>query len=282
MGPESSPDRSSGLGNRVNKLALVTGGGGGLGSAICPRLARDGWRVVLTYLGDEEVARSVVAAIENGGGAALALRSDAASETDIATLYERIQSQFQAVPTLLVNNAGAQTWAPLLELAAADWDRDIRVNMRGYFLNTQAMARRVAEAGLKGSIVNIGSGCNKVPFPQLVAYTASKGGIEMLTKVSAIELGPLGVRVNCVAPGAIDIERTRRESPEYAQTWGAVTPLRRVGRPEDVAKAVAFLAGDESEFITGQTLGVDGGLFVAPNWPYAHDSALNPRRDSVK
>ncbi len=264
--------------NPLQKIALVTGGGGGLGSAISLRLARDGWRVVLTYIDDQDAARSVVTAIEGVGGSALAVRSDAASEADIAALFELIEAQFGNVPTLLVNNAGAQTWAPLLELAAADWDRDIRVNMRGYFLNTQAMARRVAAAGLKGSIVNIGSGCNKVPFPKLVAYTASKGGIEMLTKVSAIELGPLGVRVNCIAPGAIEIERTRRESPDYARTWGAVTPLRRIGVPEDVAKAVAFLAGDESEFITGQTLGVDGGLFVAPNWPYVRGDVQDPTR----
>jgi NAD(P)-dependent dehydrogenase (short-subunit alcohol dehydrogenase family) len=125
----------------------------------------------------------------------------------------------------------------------------------------------MASAG-GGAVVNIGSGCNKMPFPRLIAYTASKGGIEMLTKVSAVELGPLGIRVNCVAPGAIDIERTKLESPDYAASWGRVTPLRRVGTPEDVGSAVAFLASDAASFISGQTLWVDGALFSQAVWAY--------------
>jgi len=115
-------------------------------------------------------------------------------------------------------------------------------------------------------IVNIGSGCNKVPFPRLVAYTASKGGIEMLTKVAAVELGPLGIRVNCVAPGAIEIPRTRLEDPDYAGTFARITPLRRVGLPSDIAGVVTFLASDAASFVTGQTIWVDGGLFSQPPW----------------
>jgi len=117
--------------------------------------------------------------------------------------------------------------------------------------------------------VNIGSGCNKVPFAGLVAYTASKGGIEMLTKVAAVELASRRIRVNCVAPGAIEVERTKLEVEDYAGTWGAVTPLGRVGTPEDIARAVRFLASDDSAFITGQTIWVDGGLFTQPPWPKA-------------
>jgi glucose 1-dehydrogenase/3-oxoacyl-[acyl-carrier protein] reductase len=119
-----------------------------------------------------------------------------------------------------------------------------------------------------GRIINIGSGSNKVAFPYLVSYTASKGGIEMLTKVSAVELGPYGITVNCVAPGAIEIERTKREAADYAGTWAPLTPVRRIGYPSDVAGAVCFLASDEASFITGQTLYVDGGLFAQGPWPY--------------
>jgi NAD(P)-dependent dehydrogenase (short-subunit alcohol dehydrogenase family) len=143
----------------------------------------------------------------------------------------------------------------------------LRTNLTGCFLGTRGAARRMRETG-GGSIVNIGSGSNKLAFPRLVAYTASKGGIEMFTKAAAVELGALGVRVNCIAPGAIEIERTRDEDPHYARTWSAVTPLARVGTPADVGRAVVFLASDESSFVTGQTLWVDGGLFSRPVWPY--------------
>jgi NAD(P)-dependent dehydrogenase (short-subunit alcohol dehydrogenase family) len=165
---------------------------------------------------------------------------------------------------ILVNNAGVQTWTPFLEVTESEWDLVIRTNLKGCFLCTQAAARAMSRGGV---VVNIGSGCNKVPFPGLVAYTASKGGIEMLTKVAAVELAPKKIRVNCVAPGAVEIERTRLEVDDYAGTWGAVTPLGRVGRPEDVARTVRFLASDDSAFITGQTIWVDGGLFTQPPWP---------------
>jgi 3-oxoacyl-[acyl-carrier protein] reductase len=115
---------------------------------------------------------------------------------------------------------------------------------------------------------NIGSGCNKWAFPNLVDYTASKGGIEQFTKVAAVELGQYGIRVNCVAPGAVEIERTKEEAGDYGGTWARLTPLNRVGVPLDVARAVAFLVSPESDFITGQTIWVDGGLFTKPAWPY--------------
>src|SRR5262249_6831573 len=118
-----------------------------------------------------------------------------------------------------------------------------------------------------GAIVNIGSGCNKVPFPNLSSYTASKGAIEMFTKSAALELGPFGIRVNCVAPGAIETERTQAELPDFAGSWARLTPLRRIGTPEDVAAAVEFLLGTDASFINGQTLAVDGGMFSQPRWP---------------
>ncbi|MEO8484685.1 MAG: SDR family oxidoreductase, partial [Acidobacteriota bacterium] len=148
----------------------------------------------------------------------------------------------------------------------AGWDDVVDTNLKGCFLCTQAAARQMRTQG-SGVIINIGSGCNKVPFPELVSYTASKGGIEMLTKVAALELGPLGIRVNCIAPGAVEVERTRLERPDYAGTFGRITPLRRVGLPDDIGHAVVMLASPAAAFITGQTVGVDGGLFQQPPWP---------------
>jgi NAD(P)-dependent dehydrogenase (short-subunit alcohol dehydrogenase family) len=164
---------------------------------------------------------------------------------------------------VLVNNAAVQTEGAFLEVTEADWDLVVDTNLKGTFLCTQAAARHMIETG-GGSIVNIGSGCNYVPFPTLIAYTASKGGIEMLTKVASLSFAPQQIRVNCVAPGAILVDRTRQELPDYAGQFARITPMGRVGTPEDVADAVVFLAGDASRFITGQTIGVDGGLFTQP------------------
>jgi NAD(P)-dependent dehydrogenase (short-subunit alcohol dehydrogenase family) len=181
-------------------------------------------------------------------------------------MFEDVAARFPRLD-ILVNNAGTQVWKPLLELEEDEWDRVIDTNLKGCFLCTQRAAR-LMRAGGGGRIVNIGSGCNKAPFPNLVSYTASKGGIEMFTKVAAAELGRHRIAVNCVAPGAIEIERTKLEAADYAATWASLTPLARVGHPLDVARAVAFFVGEDGDFVTGQTLWVDGGLFTHPNWPY--------------
>lgn len=249
-------------------LAIVTGGSTGIGRQIVLTLASAGWDVAFTYKGPAAEAEETAQAAEAAGAEVWEAESDVGIAGEVNDFHDGVLERFGRAADLLVNNAGVQTWAPLLELAEEDWDRVIRTNLKGCFLNTQAAARRMVAAKKGGAIINIGSGSNRIAFPRLVDYTASKGGIEMLTKVAAAELGEHGIRVNCVAPGAIEIERTRLESPDYAETWGAITPLRRVGQPQDVASAVLMLAGPEAGFITGQTIMVDGGLFCLPNWPY--------------
>ncbi len=250
------------------RIAVVTGGSSGIGKGICVHLAGLGWDVAATYSRNHEGAKATAEIIEGKGCRALLEQCDVGYREQVAAFFKGVVGRFGAAPCLVVNNAGVQAWGPLLELSEEDWDRVIRTNLKGTFLCTQIGAALMVEHGLKGSIVNIGSGCNKVPFPGLVSYTASKGGIEMLTRSAAIELGRHGIRVNCVAPGAIEIERTKLEAPDYAETWAELAPLGRVGVPADVAKVVAFLASDESEYVTGQTLWVDGGAFTLPNWPY--------------
>ncbi len=145
-------------------------------------------------------------------------------------------------------------------------DLVVDTNLKGCFLCTQQAALYMKDHG--GAIVNLGSGCNKLAFPSLVAYTASKGGIEMFTKAAAVELGQYGIRVNCIAPGSIESERTRQEYPDYAGTWSKLTPLGRVGTAADIAPAVLFLASKGASFISGQTIWLDGGLFARAPWPY--------------
>jgi NAD(P)-dependent dehydrogenase (short-subunit alcohol dehydrogenase family) len=181
-------------------------------------------------------------------------------------MFERTIGTFGRLD-ILVNNAGVQTWKPLLDVTEEEWDLVIDTNLKGCFLCTQQAARYMKDHG-GGSIVNLGSGCNKLAFPGLVAYTASKGGIEMFTKEAAVELGPYGIRVNCIAPGSIESERTKAEDPDYAGTWSKMTPLGRVGTVADITPTVVFLASKAASFISGQTIWIDGALFTQAQWPY--------------
>lgn len=244
------------------QAALVTGADRGIGRAIARALAGAGCRVAVNYVGTSEQADDAVRELLAVGADAFAVKADVRRAPDVAAMVDAAASRFGRLD-LLVNNAAVQTEGAFVDVTEDEWDLVVDTNLKGCFLCTQAAARRMLSAG-GGSIVNIGSGCNYVPFPTLVAYTASKGGIEMLTKVAALSLAPHQIRVNCVAPGAILTERTRKELPDYAGQFAAITPMGRVGTPEDVADAVVFLASPDARFITGQTIGVDGGLFIQP------------------
>ncbi len=253
----------------AGRSALVTGAGRGVGKGIALELARAGCRVAVNYHSSRELAEQAVAEIGDLGGEAFAVKADVAAAAEVSDMMSQVVDRFRRLD-LLVNNSGVQTWKHLLEVTEAEWDRVIDTNLKGCFLCTQAAGRYMKDHG-GGAIVNIGSGCNKLAFPQLVAYTASKGGVEMFTKVAAVELGRYGIRVNCVAPGAIEIERTRSEHGDYAGAWGEITPVGRVGAPADVGRAVVFLASDESSFVSGQTIWVDGGVWAQARWPAQRD-----------
>ena len=250
------------------KSALVTGASKGVGKGIALEFARQGAAVAVNYHSDEKGALATVAEIEALGRRAFVIQADVAQSAEVDRMFERVLAEFPRLD-IHVNNAGVQTWSALLDLSEKEWDRVLDTNLKGCFLNTKRAGAHMKQHG-SGSIINIGSGCNKAPFPNLVSYTASKGGIEMFTKSSAIELGPYGIRVNCVAPGAIEIERTKDEaSGTFSDVWPKATPLGRIGLPVDVGRACVFFASDMSDFVTAQTLWVDGGAFTKPQWPYA-------------
>lgn len=247
--------------------ALVTGSSRGIGKEIALELARNGYRVAVNYFNDPapmvDATMSEVRALD---AAALCIEADIRSSAQVTKMFEKVIAAFGRLD-LLVNNAGVQTWKPLLDVTEEEWDLVVDTNLKGCFLCTQQAARYMKDHG-GGSIVNIGSGCNKLAFPSLVAYTASKGAIEMFTKEAAVELGQYGIRVNCLAPGSIESERTRQEDPDYAGTWSKLTPLGRVGTAADIAPTVVFLASPGASFITGQTIWIDGALFTKAQWPY--------------
>jgi 3-oxoacyl-[acyl-carrier protein] reductase len=249
------------------RTALVTGASRGIGKEIALELVRAGCRVAVNYFGDPPgLAEETVAEIRAMGGDVLLVEADIRQSSQVAAMFEKVIERFGRL-NILVNNAGVQTWKPLLEVTEEEWDLVIDTNLKGCFLCTQQAGRHMKDHG-GGVIVNLGSGCNKLAFPRLVAYTASKGGIEMFTKEAAVELGPYGIRVNCIAPGSIESARTREEDPDYAGKWSPLTPLRRVGTVADIAPVVVFLASDAAAFISGQTIWLDGGLFSKAQWPY--------------
>ena len=253
--------------DKTEKVALVTGASKGVGRGIAYGLAKEGWDVAVNYHSDLAGAEETKGVIESMGRLCLIVPGDVGVKADVEAMFAAVVTEFGRLDCL-VNNAGRQTWSSLLELSEADWDKTIKTNLKGGFLCTQAGARLMKDAGRGGSIINIGSGANKQPFLNLIDYCASKGGLEQLTRVSACELGQYGIRVNCVAPGAIEIERTKEESDDYSGTWSPLTPMGRIGYPEDIARMVVHLASDAADFVTGQTIYVDGGLWTKTHWPY--------------
>ncbi len=253
-----------------SKVAFVTGASKGVGRGIAYGLADAGWDVAINYYSDEAGAEETRKVIEGKGQRCFTVDGDVGTKLDVEAMISAVVAELGGLDCM-VNNAGRQTFASVLELSEEDWDKTIRTNLKGSFLCTQIAGRVLKEQGRGGAIINIGSGANKQPFLNLVDYCASKGGLEQLTRVSACELGQYGIRVNCVAPGAIEIERTREESPDYAGTWSPLTPMGRIGLPEDIANMVVHLASDAAEFVTGQTVYVDGGLWTKAQWPYQTD-----------
>lgn len=246
--------------------ALVTGASKGVGRGIALALGRAGYDVAVNYHSDAEGAEQTVAQLQQMGRRAVAVAANVANAAQVAAMFDRAIAELGGL-NVLVNNAGVTIWGSIVDLPEEIWDQTIGTNLKGTFLCTQQAARHMIQHD-GGRIINIGSGACKRPFPGISAYNASKGGVVMFTQVSAVELGPHGITVNCVAPGAIEIERTRREAPDYAATWAPLTPLRRIGYPDDVGDAVVFFASEQARFITGQILYVDGGLFTQGPWPY--------------
>jgi 3-oxoacyl-[acyl-carrier protein] reductase len=235
------------------KTALVTGGSRGIGRAIVRRLAADGARVVFSYRADEAAAESLVAEIGNG---AVAVRCDQADPDTLPAIFEPVQDGLD----ILVNNAGVPDQTPIAEVTSAEFDRVMTINAKFPLLAVQAAAPLLRDGG---RIVNVSTLNTAVAGPRMVLYCASKAALEQVTAVAAKEFGPRGITVNTVSPGATDTDMLRgANSSEAIEASAKWTALGRVGRPEDVAAVVAFLAGPDSGWVTGQNIRATGGLLL--------------------
>jgi NAD(P)-dependent dehydrogenase (short-subunit alcohol dehydrogenase family) len=245
-----------------DKVAIVTGAARGIGLAIATRFVVDGARVVIADI--DETAGAAAAKALGGAGRARFVACDIGSAAAVAALLAETIKAFGPVD-VLVNNAGILVAADFLDLKEEDFDRVLRVNLKGSFLASQAVARhmveRVKAGGPAGVIVNLSSVNAVFAIPNQVPYSISKGGINQLTKVTALALAPYGIRVNAIGPGSImtDMLSTVMDNPEARRRILSRTPLGRLGEPEEIAAVAAFLASDQASYITGQTIYADGG-----------------------
>lgn len=250
----------------TGRRALVTGGATGIGRATSLRLAREGAHVVVNYVGEAQDADAVVREVRAAGGSALALAADVSHEDQVAELFRAASEACGGPPDLLVNNAGIESCHPLLELELADWQEVLAVNLTGPFLCSREFARGLVRAGEPGVIVNVSSVHEVIPWPGFSHYCASKGGLKLFTGTIARELAPQRIRVASVAPGAImtPINQEFAEDEQKRSALEAQVPLGRMGMPEEIAAAVAWLSGAEASYVTGTTLFVDGGMTQYP------------------
>lgn len=247
------------------KVALVTGSSQGIGRRIAERFAREGADVVITYNHSRDGADEARRAVEAAGRRALVLKVDLGCVDSIRTLLTDSISYFGRLD-ILVNNAGIETHAPFWEVKEADFDKVLGVNLKGVFFATQEMVRHLMADHRRGKIINISSVHEDLPFPNFAAYCASKGGLKMLTRNLSVELGPLGININNIAPGAIEtpINTNLLNDPQKLGALLKQIPLERLGQPGDVAGLAVFLASDDADYVTGSTYFVDGGL----TWNY--------------
>lgn len=242
-----------------DRAVLVTGGGSGIGQQVCQAAAREGARVAVGDL-DLERAEATAAEIRRQKGEAHAFQLDVTDPASAARFVEAAETTLGRLD-VLVNSAGIREIVPVLDLSFEEWRRVIDVNLSGTFLTSQAFARRLVAQGRPGQIVNLASTLGLMAAPKRAAYTASKHGVVGLTRQMALELGEKNIRVNAVAPGVVRTPLTERyfQDPDYAQAIRDIHVLGRWAEPEEIARAILFLAAEENGFITGTILTVDGG-----------------------
>jgi len=245
------------MNEQTQKVAIVTGASRGIGAAVASRLAKDGFTVVVNYAGNAQAAEAVVRGIEAGGGRAITAQADVASPADVRRLFDTVEEVYGGVD-VLVNNAGVMALSPVADLSDEDLDRLLGVNVKGSYYTMREAAKRLRQGG---RIVNFSSSVVALLQPGYAPYAATKAAIEATTMVLARELRGRGITVNAIAPGPTGTELFfTGKSDELIDRLAKLSPLERLGTPEDIAAAVAFLVGPDGSWINGQVLRANGGV----------------------
>lgn len=254
--------------------ALVTGANSGIGLAVAVALGNEGANVVVNYVTHPEAANAVVQQIGNNGGNAMAIQADVSNEDQVQAMFRQMCEKYGTID-ILVNNAGLQKDSPLESMSLADWQLVINVNLTGQFLCTREAVREFLRRGIvkerscaAGKVICISSVHEVIPWAGHVNYAASKGGINMMMKSMAQELAPKKIRVNSIGPGAIQtpINQSAWDTPAALNSLLTLIPYGRIGQPDDIGKAAAWLASDEADYVTGTTMFVDGGMLLYPGF----------------
>lgn len=243
------------------RVAVVTGSSSGIGRAIAIRLAQEGASVVIDYVGPSEGATETLQSVNAAGGKGITFEADVASVPAVEALIERAWSEFGSAD-ILVNNAGMEKKSDFCDVTEADYDKVLGVNLKGPFFLAQAFVRKLRDAKKPGRIINISSVHEDMAFPTFATYCLSKGGMRMMTRDLCVELGPLGITINNIAPGAINtpINAGLLADKPKLDALLANIPAGRLGTPEEVAGLVAYLCSDEASYVNGATFLIDGGL----------------------
>lgn len=239
------------------KIAVVTGSSKGIGAAIAQKLAKEGAKIIVNYNGNQAAANAVVETIQVNGGEAFAVQADVSQKEGVIRLFDEAIAQFGQVD-IWVNNAGVMLNAMIKDLTQEQFEKSIDINFKGVFYSLQEAATKLAD---NGSIINLSSTVTRTIFPTYGVYSATKAAVEQLSRVFAKEIGPRGINVNCVLPGptATDLFLTGKSDELIAQI-SSTNAFKRLGTPDEIAQVVAFLASDEAKWISGQSIGANGGM----------------------
>jgi glucose 1-dehydrogenase len=262
------PDEHNAKPRLNGRRAVVTGGATGIGRATSQRLAADGASVAVNYIGDPEPANQLVDEIGSGDARAMAIEADVSREDQVKNLFQTAQRSLEGPVDLLINNAGVEKPVSLLDMPLEEWNRVLSVNLTGAFLCAREFARDLIDKKQAGSIVNVSSVHEVIPWPEYAHYCASKAGLKLFSQTVAKELAPHGIRVVTVAPGAIltPINQDLVDNPDKRREVEQEIPWGRMGTPEEIAAAISWVASKEAEYVTGSTLFVDGGMTLYPSF----------------